>query len=100
AASNISYSATCSNAPFKVNLSLTYQPTQIVVDFGNNAALTTGTSPYTYTPVNNANGVAYDSTYISNGKTYYLYRIPQVYTFNASGTYPVKLTTTSNAVQS
>ncbi|MGC5316993.1 hypothetical protein ACPXBS_26085, partial [Escherichia coli] len=49
AASNISYSATCSNAPFKVNLSLTYQPTQIVVDFGNNAALTTGTSPYTYT---------------------------------------------------
>jgi gliding motility-associated-like protein len=100
AASNISYSATCSNAPFKVNLSLTYQPTQIVVDFGNNAALTRGTSPYTYTPVNNANGVAYDSTYISNGKTYYLYRIPQVYTFNASGTYPVKLTTTSNTVQS
>ena len=93
---NISYSATCSNSPFKINLSLTYQPTQIVVDFNNNGSLV-GPSTFTYTP---SGSPGYDSTYISNGKTYYLYRIPQVYTFNASGTYPVKLTTTSNTVQS
>ncbi|MFK9866911.1 hypothetical protein ACJENL_27785, partial [Escherichia coli] len=76
---------------FKINLSLTYQPTQIVVDFNNNGSLV-GPSTFTYTP---SGSPGYDSTYISNGKTYYLYRIPQVYTFNASGTYPVKLTTTS-----
>jgi gliding motility-associated-like protein len=96
AASNISFSATCSNAPFKVNLSLTYQPTQIVVDFGSTTSLS-GPLTFTYSP---SGSPGYDSTYISNGKTYYLYRIPQVYTFNASGTYPVKLTTTSNTVQS
>jgi gliding motility-associated-like protein len=97
AAGYVSYSATCSNSPFKVNLSLTYKPTQIVIDF-NGANGLSGTSPYTYIPSIGVDG--YDSTYMSNGKTYYLYRIPQVYSFNAAGTYPVKLTTTSNTIQS
>ncbi|MDP1843817.1 MAG: PKD domain-containing protein, partial [Sediminibacterium sp.] len=92
-ASNVSYSATCSNTPFKINLSLTYQPTKIVVDFYSAANLI-GTSLYSYDPTGP------DSTYTSNGKIYYLYRVPQTYKFSSNGNYPVKITTTSAVAQS
>ncbi|MDP1843991.1 MAG: PKD domain-containing protein, partial [Sediminibacterium sp.] len=92
-ASNVSYSATCSNTPFKINLSLTYQPTKIVVDFYSAANLI-GTSLYSYDPTGP------DSTYTSNGKIYYLYRVPQTYKFLSNGNYPVKITTTSAVAQS
>ncbi len=96
-ASNVSYSATCVNTPFKINLALTYKPTEIIVDFGGAASLSSGTSPFLYTIPTIGNG--FDSTYVSNGKTYYLYRVPQTFRFNAAGTYPVKITTTSTVVQ-
>lgn len=94
---SVNFSATCINSPFRVNLSLTYKPQKIVVDFMGNSNLSSGTNQYTLTP---ANSNAFDSTYVSNGKTYYYYKIPQTYRFNAAGTYPVKITTTTDLPQS
>ncbi len=99
-ATNVSYSATCTNSPFKVTLSLTYQPEKFVLDFNGIAGLN-GPQQFTYTPVvSAATPNKYDSTYISNGKTYFLYRIPQSYSFTAGGTYPIKITTTTTSPQS
>jgi gliding motility-associated-like protein len=98
-ATNVSYSATCTNSPFKLTLSLTYQPEKFVVDF-NGVAGINDPQPFTYTPiVSAATPNKYDSTYISNGKTYYLYRIPKSYSFTAGGSYPVKITTTTTSPQ-
>jgi gliding motility-associated-like protein len=96
-ATNVSYSATCSNTPFKVNLALTYQPEKIVLDYNGVAGLN-GPQQFTYVP--NFGTTKYDSTYVSNGKTYFLYRIPQSYTFATAGTYPIKITTTTTLPQS
>ena len=93
ASTNITYSATCSNSPFKVNLSLPYQPSKIALDFNGTPNLV-GTAPFTYDPV------SFDSSYLLNGKTYYVYRVPASFKFNSSGTYPVKITTTSSAASS
>lgn len=90
---SVNYSATCSNTTFNLRLALSYQPTKIVLDFSNSSQLT-GPPTLTYNPTN------YDSTYTSNGKTYYVYKIPQSYTFTAAGTYPIKFTTTSLSPQS
>jgi len=95
--SNVSFSATCSNSPFKVNLALTYQPEKIELDYNGVAGLT-GPQKFPYVP--NASPNKYDSTYVSNGKTYYLYRVPQSYIFTVAGTYPIKITTTTTLPQS
>ncbi|MFN3794850.1 MAG: PKD domain-containing protein [Chitinophagaceae bacterium] len=91
---SVNFSATCVNSPFRVNLSLTYEPTQIVIDFLGTTNLSAGNNKITISPTRA------DSTYISNGKTYYYYKGPEVYRFNGAGTYPVKITTTTNVPQS
>ena len=91
---SVNFSATCVNSPFRVNLSLTYEPTQIVIDFLGTSSLSAGNNKITLSPTRP------DSTYISNGKTYYYYKGPEVYRFNTAGTYPVKITTTTNVPQS
>ncbi len=96
ASSGITYSATCTNAPFKVYVSIPYEATKLVVDFGNNASLISGTNPYTYIPTNGHS----DSTYTSNGKTYHVYFIPISYKFGATGTFPVTITATTSVPQS
>lgn len=94
---SLNFSATCVGSPFRVNLALTYQPQKIVVDFLGNSNLSSGQNQLTYTPPNTP---GYDSTYVSNGKTFYYYKVPQSYRFNAAGTYPVKITTTTDVPQS
>lgn len=89
----VNYSATCVGTSFSIKLALSYQPTKIVLDFTNASSLN-GPPTLTYNPTN------FDSTYTSNGKTYYVYQIPQSYTFTAAGTYPVKFITTSLSPQS
>lgn len=89
----VNYSATCSNTSFNLKLAVSYQPTKIVLDF-------LGASNLNGPPVTTYNPGSFDSTYISNGKTYYVYKIPQTYTFTAAGTYPIKFTTTSLLPQS
>lgn len=89
----VNYSATCVNSSFNLKLALSYQPTKIVLDF-------LGASNLTGPPISTFNPTSFDSTYDSNGKTFYVYKIPQTYTFGASGTYPIKFTTTSVLPQS
>lgn len=90
---SVNYSATCVGTSFSIKLALSYQPTKIVLDFTNSNQLS-GPPTLTYNPSN------FDSTYSSNGKTYYVYKIPQSYTFTAAGTYQVKFITTSLSPQS
>jgi hypothetical protein len=74
-------------------LALSYQPTQIVLDF-------LGANNLTGPPVLTYNPSKVDSSYTSNGKSYYVYNIPQTYNFGLAGTYPIKFTTTSLLPQS
>jgi len=94
ASSGINYSATCTNAPFKVVVSIPYLATKLKIDFGSNADLT-GTNPFTYTPP-----VVPDSSYTSNGKTFYVYYVPNTYKFKKIGSFPVTITATANIAQS
>lgn len=96
ASSGITYSATCTNAPFKVYVSIPYEANKLVVDFGSNASLISGTNPYTHIPTNGKP----DSTYLSNGKTYNVYFIPVSYKFGATGTFPITITATTTVPQS
>ncbi|TAG12252.1 MAG: PKD domain-containing protein [Sphingobacteriia bacterium] len=91
--SNVAYSATCSNTPFKINLSLTYQPKSIKVDFGNASGLN-GAVIKTY------NSPQFNSSLVSNGKTYYTYELDETYKFATSGKYLIGVATTSDLVQS
>lgn len=95
AGSGITYSATCTNTPFKVFVAIPYEATKLVLDFGNNPDVV-GTSPYTYVP----NGGVADSTYVSNGRTYHVYFIPNSYKFTKTGTFPVTITATTTVPQS
>ena len=91
---SVNFSATCVNSPFRLNLSLTYEPIQIVIDLLGTSNLTAGNNKITLTPTKA------DSTYSSNGKNYYYYKGPEIYRFNAPGSYAVKVTTTTNLPQS
>lgn len=91
---SVNFSATCINSPFRLNLSLTYEPIQIVFDFLGTANLSSGNNKVTLSPTKP------DSTYISNGKTYFYYKGPELYRFNSAGIFPVKITTTTNLPQS
>ncbi len=92
---NVTYSATCTNTSFNINLALTYKPNKIVVDMGGSDSLT-GSRSITYNP----SPTGFDSTYITNGKNYYQYRLSQLYSYNTRGSFPVKITTTSDLPQS
>ncbi|MFM7358387.1 MAG: PKD domain-containing protein [Sediminibacterium sp.] len=91
---SLNFSATCVNSPFRINLSLTYEPSQIVIDLLGTSNLTAGNNKITLNPTKA------DSTYSSNGKNFYYYKGPEIYRFNAPGTYAVKVTTTTNLPQS
>ena len=89
ASSGINYSATCTNAPFKVVLSIPYIATKLKIDFGTNPDLT-GTNPFIYSPSSP------DSSYISNGKTFYVYYVPNTYKFKKTGSFPVTITASAS----
>ncbi len=92
---SVTYSATCTNTSFNINLALTYNPNKIVIDMGGNDSLT-GLKSIIYTP----SPTGFDSTYIANGKKYYQYRLTQLYSYKFQGNFPVKITTTSDLPQS
>ncbi len=98
ASSGISYSATCTNSPFRVKVTVPYLVTKINVDFGASSNLT-GTNPFLYRPTSTPSIVP-DSSYTSNGKTFYVYEIPNTYKFNKTGTFPIKIIATSIVPQS
>ena len=77
--------ATCEKVPFRFSLTLPYIPVSISWDFGGNAAI----SP---NAVVTQNAPVPDSTFLLNGRTLYVFKLPANYMFNTIGTYPVKVT--------
>jgi gliding motility-associated-like protein len=82
---SINFPATCKGTPFNYAITLPYQPLSLNWNFNNNP----NQSPNT-TVVNNS-PVA-DSSFVRDGRTLYVYKLPGNYLFSASGTYPVKVT--------
>ena len=95
ASSGIRYSATCTNTPFKVYVTLPYQATQLSIHFSSSVPVI-GPKDYTHSvPTGQA-----DSTYLANGKIFYIYNIPVSYIFTATGTFPISLSAKSVIPQS
>lgn len=81
----VNFPATCKGTPFKFSITLPYQPTSLAWDFGNNPNLTPNAAIANTSPTP-------DSTFVKDGKTLYVYRLPQSYMFSAAGTYTVNVT--------
>jgi gliding motility-associated-like protein len=84
----VNFPATCKDAPFKFSITLPYQPTSITWDFANTQALNPNNQIVNNTPTP-------DSTFIKEGRTLYVYRLPGTYFFNNPGVYPVKVLVTN-----
>ncbi len=80
----VNFPATCVDAPFHFSITLPYQPLKLNWDFGGNAALSPNTNVTNSSPV-------YDSSFVKDGKTLYVYKLAGTYKFNQVGTYPVKV---------
>jgi hypothetical protein len=70
---------TCRGSQFNFKITLPYQPSQLTWDFNNNPLLI---------PNNNIviNNPVADSSFTKDGRTLYLYKVPQVYSYNGLGT--------------
>src|SRR5215210_102662 len=75
---------TCTNTPFSLSVTLPYQPTALVWDFGNNPNLTPSQN------ITDNNPVA-DSSYPTDGRLLYVYKLKTSLEINTVGTYPVKI---------
>jgi gliding motility-associated-like protein len=84
----VNFPATCRNAPFIFSMTFPYQPTQIQWVFG---ATLNGQG---IADVNVPNPVP-TGTVIVNGRTLYIYKLPNPYTIGTSGTYPIKVLATN-----
>jgi len=82
--------ATCVGTNFKFSITLPYQPVKIKWDFNKPAAMSPNDSVVINPPVGNT-VVPADSTFLRDGKTLYVYKLPANYSFNAAGTYQVKV---------
>ncbi len=69
----------CKSSPFIMSITLPYMPISMKWEISG------------YPDVVNNTPVA-DSTFVVNGRTLYLFRLPTPYVYNAIGTYPVKVT--------
>jgi len=80
----VNFPAGCKNSPFKFSMTFPYQPTQIQWIFG---------------PALNAFGLAdttinnpvADSSWVTNGRTLYRYKLKRINVIPTSGTYPIKI---------
>jgi gliding motility-associated-like protein len=86
----VDYPATCSNSKFSFFITLPYQPTAMLWDFGNNSHI------FPNQNVNNNSPVP-DSSFIRDGRTLYVYKLPTLYTFDATGSYTVRLLLNNNS---
>ncbi|MCW3081189.1 MAG: domain containing protein [Segetibacter sp.] len=76
---------TCQSTKFFFSITLPYKASSLAWDFGANTNIT---------PNNNIaqNSPQPDSSYILDGRSLYVYSLPLLYSFNSTGTYPVKIT--------
>jgi len=71
--------ATCRGTPFKLSITLPYQPLSLVWNIPNYPSI-----PPNYAPI-------YDSTYVVNGRTIYRYSLNQYLTYDIDSTYNIQL---------
>jgi gliding motility-associated-like protein len=75
----VDYPATCTDAPFNFSMTFPYMPTKVQWQFGG------------LYPDELINAPVPDSSFVKNGKTLYLYRLPKLYKGPAPGTYPIRI---------
>ncbi len=79
---------TCKNNPFKFRVALPLTPASInslTWDFNNNPNISPNIQVVQNAPLTS------DSTFTVDGNVFYVYTLATPYTFNAAGTYPVKV---------
>ncbi len=77
--------STCTNTNFLLAITLPYQPTSITWDFsGAASSLSPNANVVISSPVA-------DSSFIKDGKTLYVYKIPGSYAFTTAGNFPIKI---------
>ncbi|MBM3432068.1 MAG: PKD domain-containing protein [Bacteroidetes bacterium] len=84
----VNFPATCRNTPFFFSMTFPYQPTQIQWIFGsalNGQGISDITLPNP-TPT---------GTVVVNGRTLYIYKLPNPYTISTAGTYQIKVLATN-----
>jgi gliding motility-associated-like protein len=86
----VNFPATCKGTPFKFSITLPYQPIKLKWDFSQNPNLSPNDSVVVNPPVGQT-VIPADSSFIKDGKTLYVYKVSQTYTFSAVGTYSVKV---------
>ncbi|MDB5940433.1 MAG: hypothetical protein JWP77_2797, partial [Polaromonas sp.] len=84
---------TCKNTIFSPSLTLPYQPSSIILDFADNPNL----SPSQALPISNP---VVSRSYGKDGVTLYVYTLQTQFTFNGTGTFPVKVTTDNSSANS
>jgi gliding motility-associated-like protein len=75
----VSFPAACKSSPFYFSMVFPYQPTSINWQFN-------GLFPDVSIP-----NPVYDNTFIVNGKQLYQYKLPNPYTINTAGSYPIRV---------
>jgi len=69
----INFPSTCVNTPFKLKLTFPYQTTNLSVNFGSNVNISPNTTYQNTAPVP-------DSSFVKDGRTFYVYFLPGLYT--------------------
>lgn len=86
----VNFPATCVGTQFKFSITLPYQPVKIKWDF-NSATGLSPNAPVQIDPPTGSSVVPADSSFVKDGKTLYVYKLPADYVFSNPGTYPVKV---------
>jgi gliding motility-associated-like protein len=86
----VNFPATCVGTPFRFSITLPYQAVKIKWDFNNAANLSPNSTVQIDPPVGSS-VVPADSSFVRDGKTLYVYKLPTDYNFTAPGTYPIKV---------
>ncbi|MFY8126756.1 MAG: PKD domain-containing protein [Chitinophagaceae bacterium] len=87
---SVNFPSTCVNTPFRLSITLPYQPVSMVWDFNANPNLSPN-SNITVNPPVGQTVIPADSSYLRDGKTLYVYRLSSLYTFTNAGIYPIKV---------
>lgn len=75
----VTFPAACKSSPFYFSMVFPYQPTSISWRFNGLFADVTIPNP------------VYDNTFVVNGKQLYEYKLPNPYTINTAGSYPIRV---------
>ncbi len=81
---NVDFPATCKNTDLKLALTLPYVPTKLHWFFNNATGMVPNNDVFNNSPVA-------DSTFVKDGRTLYVFKLPSTYKFNAVGTYPISI---------